>query len=157
MNEYTAHPNIKLCTTLEQFDHLVGEWDIDITNSQYWSHIVHGRVSIQPAEDGAFLIWRSNYEQPGPPGAVYFVGGDESAKVATILYFDVRGVSRVLQTSFENGIWLVWRDAPGFDQRLTGQVSSEGKTMQVRVEKSLDGSNWTLDFYINYTRRMNDV
>jgi hypothetical protein len=33
-------------------------------------------------------------------------------------YLDSRGVHRVYETRFEGDVWKLWRDEPGFEQRL---------------------------------------
>ncbi len=69
-----------------------------------------------------------------------------------MLYSDARGVSRILQMSLSNGIWKMWRNAPGFLQRFTGSFSNHGNTITDYWEKSGDGSNWERDFDLTYTK-----
>ncbi len=69
-----------------------------------------------------------------------------------MLYSDARGVSRVLQMSLSNGVWKMWRNAPGFLQRFTGSFSNNGNTITGYWEKSGDGSNWERDFDLTYTK-----
>jgi hypothetical protein len=67
-------------------------------------------------------------------------------------YFDSRGVLRVMKMSLKDGIWKVWRDAPGFSQRFTGGFGDDGKTIEVSGDLSKDGVNWQHDFTHTYTR-----
>ena len=69
-----------------------------------------------------------------------------------MLYFDSRGVSRVYQMSLSDGVWKMWREAPGFSQRFMGTWSSDGRTIRGRWEESGDGSHWEHDFDLTYTK-----
>ena len=80
------------------------------------------------------------------------IGSDQSADHHTALYHDSRGVSRVYQTSWSEGAWTIWRNAPGFSQRFTASLSEDGRTLTGRWEKSEDGSRWEHDFDLVYTR-----
>jgi hypothetical protein len=62
-----------------------------------------------------------------------------------MLYSDERGVSRIYQMSLEGGVWRMWRESPGFSQRVTGTLSSNGNTMSCHGELSHDGSHWEQD------------
>jgi hypothetical protein len=61
-------------------------------------------------------------------------------------------VHRVYRMTFADGLWRMWRDAPGFGQHFTGRVSVDGNTMDGRWEKSTDGMTWNLDFELTYRR-----
>ena len=54
--------------------------------------------------------------------------------------------------SLRDGVWKLWRDAPGFSQRFEGRFSDDGKTISGRWEKSADGVQWEHDFDLTYTR-----
>ena len=132
---------------LEALDALVGEWTAEVP--QFGD--AQGRVTIDRSEGGAFLRIRS--EPPAPaPAAVQLVGPDDSSELYTVLYYDTRGVSRVYRMTFDGGVWKMWRDAPGFDQRFTGTVSADGRTIQAAWEKSFDNQTWEHDFDITYTK-----
>jgi hypothetical protein len=72
-------------------------------------------------------------------------------------YFDSRGVARVYQMSFADGVWKLWRDSADFSpldfsQRFTGTVSDDGQTIEGRWEISHDGTTWETDFDVIYTK-----
>jgi hypothetical protein len=54
--------------------------------------------------------------------------------------------------SFRDGVLRQWRDAPGFSQRFTGNLSEDRNTMAARWETSTDGVTWDLDFDLTYRR-----
>jgi hypothetical protein len=92
--------------------------------------------------------WREN--APFPTTAV--IGLDDAEDEFTMLYADARGVHRVYRMTLADGVWTMWRYAPGFDQRFTGTFSADGDTVEARWEMSEDGVTWTLDFELIYTR-----
>src|SRR6266568_9580520 len=116
-----------------------------------------GRTSFEWLEDGAFLVQRANSEPalPGTPPEwianspfplVTIIGLDESMETFCELYSDARGVRRIYQMSLNDGVWKMWRDAPGFWQRFSGAFSADGNTISGGWEGSRDGSNWQADF-----------
>jgi len=52
----------------------------------------------------------------------------------------------------DEGLNQLWRDAPGFSQRLTGTFSDDGQTITCRLEKSSDDVHWEHDFDLTYTK-----
>jgi hypothetical protein len=103
-------------------------------------------------EGGAFLIEHSGAESPEFPSATTIIGGDDMIETYCMFQVDSRSVSRIYQMSLRDGVWKLWRDAPGFWQRFTGTFSSDGRTIHGRWEKSSDGSQWEVDFDLTYTR-----
>ena len=69
-----------------------------------------------------------------------------------MLYYDERSVSRIYEMSLVNGIWKMWRDAPGFSQRMTGTIDDDRSTIAVHWEKSDNGSDWEPDLDVTYTK-----
>jgi hypothetical protein len=68
-------------------------------------------------------------------------------------YFDSRGVMRIYQLTFENGVWRWWRDHPGFSQRFTGTFEDSGRTIDGRGELQENGQPWKPDLQVTYRRR----
>ncbi len=153
MENKHSQASTKLIKGIDQLKPLIGEWDIAITDTAYWANVVQGHAIIEPIGAGAFLGWSSDYETPGPPSSIAMIGADEAEETCTVLYHDIRGVSRVLHTQLVDHTWKTWRDAPGFAQRLIGSLSSDEATIRIKVEKSLDNSTWEQDFIMTYTRR----
>ncbi len=79
-------------------------------------------------------------------------GGDDATGTYCLLQFDSRVVSRIYEMRLRDGVWTLWRDAPGFLQRFTGTFSGDGRTIRGRWEKSGDGSQWEHDFDLTYTK-----
>jgi hypothetical protein len=55
-------------------------------------------------------------------------------------------------SSFDEGIWKVWREAPGFWQRFSGTFGDDGESIRGVWEKGPDGSTWEHDFDMIYTK-----
>jgi hypothetical protein len=137
---------------LSDLEPLVGEWSVEIAFPADPETPVRGSVSFEWLEGGAFLVMRAGVEWSGPSGSVAVIGRDEKTETYSMLYFDARGVSRIYEMSFGDGVWKQWRSAPGFSQRFTGTLSEDGSTIAAKWEKSSDGSQWDHDFDLTYTR-----
>jgi hypothetical protein len=111
-----------------------------------------GRMSFRWFKDGAFLVMRTQFDDKVMPDSRFFIGKDDAANEFTASYFDVRGVFRIYQMSFDWGVWRMWRDVPGFSQRFEGKVSQKGGVIAAFWEKSADDVHWQGDFAINYTK-----
>ncbi len=111
-----------------------------------------GRSKVAWIEDGAYLMVRDEVERGEFPSGTWIIGGDDSRDDFTSLYHDSRGVSRVYQMSLVDGIWKIWREAPGFNQRFIGSFEPGGKAIAARWETSDDGSLWEKDFDLVYRR-----
>lgn len=112
--------------SLKPFDLLVGEWTMVGTHPAFPS-AVQGHSSFEWLREGALLVWHFEWERGGPPSALSVIGHDDSVEMCSMLYSDERGVARIYQMSLEGGLWKMWRDAPGFSQRVTGTFSDDGK------------------------------
>ena len=88
---------------------------------------------------------------PGLPGRASGAGRDRGATASH--YFDSRGVHRIYQLSFDDGVWRLWRDEPGFNQRFAGTFEDDGNRMVGLWEASEDGSRWEHDLGITFVRR----
>ena len=141
-------------SSLQQFAILAGEWAM-VGSHPAFSSAVHGHSSFTWLKDGALLLWRFEWDEPLPPSALSVVGHDDTddAGVCSVLYADERGVARIYRMSLDDGVWKMWRDSPGFSQRMTGTLSADGNTITWRGELSRDGSHWEQDLSVTYTRQ----
>jgi hypothetical protein len=141
---------------LRRLEPLVGEWSAEIRLPGDPATVVHGRVELTWLEGEGFLRVRSTVDKAEFPESVSIIGCDEAAGRYSMLYFDSRGVARIFEMSFAEGLWTLWRDSPDlaqhFSQRYIGRLSDDGNTIIGRWEKAPDGSAWELDFELTYTR-----
>jgi len=137
---------------LERLKIFVGDWDMEISRASFLPDSqtkIHGPVSFSWIEHGAFLVM---YQGEKVPQATWLIGRDESTDSYKVLYFDARGVSRIYEMTFKNGVWKMWRNAPKFSQRFKAVISKDHNTITAEWEKSNDGKKWEHDFNVKYTR-----
>lgn len=156
MDEHAEQPpqSPQPTSSLKQFDVLIGEWAMVGTHPAFPS-AAQGHSTFEWLRDGALLVWHFDWERPGPPSALCVIGHDDADAAATcsMLYADERGVARIYQMRLEGDDWKMWRDSPGFSQRMTGTFSADGNTLTVRGELSRDGTHWEQDLDVTYTRK----
>ncbi len=144
---------------LARLDVLVGRWTVrpkvpglgTAWTEFAWQEngaYLHQVSDVDTIPDTAPKQWRDN--APFPMTAV--IGLDDSADEFTMLYADARGVHRVYRMTLADGVWRMWRSAPGFNQRFTGTVGADGRTVDARWELSTDDVTWSLDFEVTYVR-----
>ncbi len=137
---------------LEPIRMLIGNWNTTGTHGLVPDTILHGRTSFEWLEGGAFLMMRSELDDPRFPSAIAIFGSDESEAGYHMLTFDERGVSRKYEVSLHGNIWKWWRNAPEFLQRYEGTIVDDGNTIITKGELSKDGSSWEKDLDLTYTR-----
>lgn len=111
---------------------------------------VHGPASFNWVENGAFLVMHQG--EKDVPQATWLIGRDESSDLYKVLYYDARGVSRIYEMSFNDGVWKMWRNAQGFSQRFKGVLGKSRSSITAEWSKSNDGKKWEHDFNVKYTR-----
>ncbi|HJQ19128.1 MAG TPA: hypothetical protein VJ867_02195 [Gemmatimonadaceae bacterium] len=131
---------------------LVGSWKTVGTHPLVPGKTFHGRTSFEWIEGGAFLVMRSQIDEPEIPSGIAVFGTDDVTGECAMLYFDERGVSRRYETRVRGNEWQWWRNAPGFSQRFTGTISADGQTIVSRGELSRDGERWEPDLALTYIR-----
>ncbi len=131
---------------------LVGSWKTVGTHPYFPTTTFHGRTTFEWMAGGAFLMMRSEIDEPGIPSGISIFGTDDVAGKGHMLYFDERGVSRLYQFSCADHEWRWWRDTPEFSQRMTGIISADGRTITTRGEMARDGGAWEPDLALTYTR-----
>jgi hypothetical protein len=137
---------------LEPFRVLIGNWNTTGRHGLVPDTILHGRTSFEWLENGAFLMMRSEIDDPRFPQGIAILGSDDSEGDYYMLTFDERGVSRKHEVSLRDNTWKWWRNAPGFSQRYEGTISEDGNTIIGKGELSKDGVSWEQDLDLTYTR-----
>src|SRR5688500_18625065 len=75
---------------LAPFGVLIGVWNTTGTHPGIADAILHGRTSFEWLEGGAFLMMRSEIDEPGVPSGIAIFGSDDSEGKYYMLYFDER-------------------------------------------------------------------
>jgi hypothetical protein len=104
-----------------------------------------------------FLVQRWEVPVPEAPDGIAIIGFHAERDTYLQHYFDSRGVARVYEMSFSDGVWRLWRESPDFSplsfrQRFEGTFGDDGGTIAGRWEISHDGSTWEHDFDLTYTK-----
>ena len=137
---------------LKPFRVLIGNWNTTGTHGLVPDTILHGRTSFEWLENGAFLMMRSEIDDPRFPSTIAIFGSDDSEEEYYMLTFDERGVSRKYEVNLHDNIWKWWRNAPGFFQRYEGMIVDGGNTIISKGELSKDGLSWEKDLELTYKR-----
>jgi hypothetical protein len=135
---------------LSSFAPLVGEWSLSVRRQGPIQEV--GSTSFVWLADGAFLLMKNDVIEGGPPASAAVIGGDTDSGHVQILYHDERRISRIYKTAFQNGVWRIWRDQPGFRQRFGVRLSQDQNEMKGRWEVNKD-DRWELDFEVAYRRQ----
>jgi hypothetical protein len=111
--------------SLEPFVALIGTWATEATHPLV-DAVVPGRVTFEWLEGGHFLVQRSHNDHELFPDAISVIGAPEDGAGLVMEYFDSRGVRRTYGISLEDGVLRIWRDHPGFDQRMSATLGHDG-------------------------------
>jgi|SRR5689334_15267205 hypothetical protein len=136
---------------LKPLSFLIGEWRTEGSHPLMPGIALHGRASFEWADGGAFLIWRSEIDEPKIPSGIAVLGTDDDTKECSMLYFDERGVSRRYLFALDQNGWRWWRDSPQFSQRFRATLAEDNNRMDARGEMNR-GNGWEPDLQLTYTR-----
>ena len=129
---------------LEPLTFLIGEWRTTGTHPMVPDKSLSGRTSFSWHEGGAFLIMHSEVDEPKFPAGVAIIGSDGEDRFSMI-YFDERGVSRILDLTV-SGRTVTWRhDDPKLSQTLTIAANADGDRLVSKGLMSEDGGPWADD------------
>jgi hypothetical protein len=153
---------------LEHLSPLVGTWTTEATHPESPGLIVHGTAVFEWLDGERFLIHRTRTDHVDFPDSISIIGVtnrdrlekspeiDPAAALESPLsmhYFDSRGVYRVYGASVDGQTWRLWRDAPGFSQRFTGNFADRGHTIVGQWQLCRDDITWNNDLRITYRRQ----
>jgi hypothetical protein len=129
---------------LKPLEFLIGEWRTTGTHPAFPGESLPGRTSFSWHEGGAFLVMRSEVDQPQFPDGLALFGSDDGAGRFAMLYFDERGVSRLFDVTPGDRSATWRRDDPDFAQEVT--IAAEGGDRLVsRGRMSKKSGDWTDD------------
>jgi hypothetical protein len=137
---------------LRPFEALIGAWHTTGSHPLLPGAVLHGRVAFEWFAGGAFVLMRTEVDEPRIPDGIALFGSDDAASQLVMLYFDERGVSRTYAVTIAAQRLHWWRDDPGFSQRFTITLDAGGDRMHGTGEMSRDGAAWEDDLELTYTR-----
>ena len=137
---------------LKPFSALVGEWSTLGTHPYFPGKTLHGRTTFEWIEGGAFLMMRSQIDEPEIPSGIAIFGSDDVTKEFFMLYFDERGVSRKYDVVVGNKTITWSRSSAQFSQKMALTVSDDRATLVSKGEMSRNGGAWEPDLELTYAR-----
>src|SRR3954453_6249781 len=126
-------------SALELLTPLLGDWRTTGTHSLVPGRTFHGRTSFGWHEGGAFVVMRSEIDEPEIPNGVAVIGSDDAAGTFTMLYFDERDISRRYTVEVADGEVSWQRNEAGFAQRLVLTIAAEGARLEAHGTMARDG------------------
>lgn len=128
---------------LQPLSFLVGRWRTAGRHPLVPGQDLSGVTSFAWTEGGAFLMMRSEVHAAEFPDGVALIGSDIGAGKMTMMYFDERGVSRIMDVTPGDGT-VTWRhDNPEFAQCLT--IAADGDRLVSTGRMSEKGGPWKED------------
>ena len=114
----------------------------------------HGLTTFEWLSGRRFLVQRWQVDHPEAPDGIAIIGPGPAKATYLQHYFDSRGVARSYDMSFTDKVWTLRRlaTAPDFSQRFSGNFSEDDNAIYGRWENLADGSSWSHDFDLTYTR-----
>ena len=135
---------------LAPFEALIGTWATEAKH-RLVDEVVHGSVTFEWLVGGHFLLQRSHSDHDLFPDGLSVIGAPESGDGLLAEYFDSRGVRRTYETSLEDGVWRIWRDHPGFDQRFSARLGPDAFEGVFQLAEA--PGEWQDDMRVTYRRR----
>jgi hypothetical protein len=135
---------------------LIGAWKVEMSHAQI-PHPLDWVDTFEWLED-SFILWRWQGKDE-VPASTSIIGRNEntSGNMYTMLYYDQRGIARVMDMSYEKHMWKYVRLNTDFSQRFEGTVSKDGIGIDGMGEISKNGGKtWIHDFSITYTKLSSD-
>lgn len=152
MTEQIAYEAVKQNPKIKDLQQIVGTWTTTGTHPLVPGKTFHGRTSFEWIEGGAFLMVRSETDEPEIPSGIAIIGSDDASDELTMIYFDERGVSRRYNMAVEGNVIRQWRNSEKISQRNEITVAGDGNSMQTNAEYSENNGPWGPDLELTYTR-----
>jgi hypothetical protein len=137
---------------LSRLDRAVGTWDVTGSHPYLPGRTLHGRVTFERIEGGAFLRMHSKMDDPEIPEGLAIFGTDSDDETCTMLYFDERIVARRYDVTLHEDGFTWSRDTPRFAQRFRVTMAKDGLTMRGEGTMKKEGSEWESDLRLAYVR-----
>ncbi len=143
--------------TVKFLEPFVGEWGVEVTFPGQPPASSGARTTFEFMPGERFLVQRWGVPIPEAPDGIAIIGIAEETNTLLQHYFDTRGVARVYEMSFADGIWKLSRDTAdfsplGFSQRFEGAFSEDGHKIEGAWEICHDGAAWEHDFAMTYRK-----
>ena len=143
-------------SAMQKLEPFAGEWEMEATFPGM-APMGGARTTFEWMEGKRLLVQRWTIPMPEAPDGLAVYSFDTSRKTLLQHYFDTRGVIRLYEMSFENGLWILVRNQADFtpldfSQRFTGRFSADGNTIAGTWELANDHVTYEKDFDITYRK-----
>ena len=140
---------------LRRLEPLVGTWSLEAVFPGQPPSADRGRLSFEWLPGGGYLVQRWEVPVPEAPDGIAVIGWQADRGTLLQHYFDNRGVARLYEMGFADGVWTLSRDEADFSplafrQRWRGVLA--GVTIVGTWETSHVGGTWEHDFELRYHR-----
>ena len=129
------------------FDVLIGTWKTEARHPML-DGFVYGSTTFEWLEDHDYLLMRSRVDDLNVPDGLFVIGPPEDGEGLQSEYFDSRGVRRTYEGALEDGVLRMWRDAPGFDQRMEMRLGEQ--PLEMLTELAREPGQWRADLEVTY-------
>ena len=137
---------------LEPLGFLIGDW-LTIGRHPLVPRVaLAGRTAFDWHHGGAFIMMRSEVDDPRFPDGVAIIGSDDGAGSFALSYFDERGVSRLFALTIGAGEVTWRRDDPVLAQCVTVRALAGGDELISTGRMSKNGGDWTDDLSQHFRR-----
>ena len=141
---------------MEELEFFIGTWRVEVTHPHLQPNPIVGETKFEWLDE-MYIIQRTHIDKAEFPSSMIIYDWDAASGNYMQHYFDSRGVTRLYQMSFEDGVWRLWRDAADFSsldflQRFIGKSDESGSVIESVWEQSEDGVDWKHDFKLLFKR-----
>jgi hypothetical protein len=130
---------------------LIGKWKTIGSHPLIPGKILHGFTTFEWLEGGAFIVMRSEIDEPEIPSGIAIFGSDNVTREYFMIYFDERGISRKYDVLIDNNKVSWSRNTPEFSQRMILNILDDQKKIISKGEMSKEGDSWEPDLELTYT------
>ena len=135
---------------LKALDFLIGEWRTVGSHPALPGKALSGKTSFSWHEGGAFLVMRTQVDEPQFPDGIAIIGSDDSASRYSMIYFDQRGISRIFDVTVGHHMVNWRRDDPDFAQSIT--ITAGDGILVSKGRMSRSNGPWTDDLSQEFHR-----
>ena len=141
---------------LDALQPFIGEWAVEGRHVALPNTVIRGASVFEWWRDRTFLIHRSTLDHPDFPDSISVIGATRLDGGLAQHYFDSRGVHRLFDMTFTDGVWTLDREAVGpkdFDQRMKATFSADANTITAEFElRDSRTHEMRPDFSLTYRR-----
>jgi hypothetical protein len=122
----------------------IGEWAVEGRHVAFPDTVVRGASVFEWWGDRTFLIHRSILDHPDFPDSISVIGATQADGGLAQHYFDTRGVHRLFDMTFADGVWTLDRKVSNpkdFDQRMKAMFSPDGNAITAEFEVRDSGTH----------------